>query len=135
MHSYITTLHCTTAQYNLYAIQCSAIWLEHAVICRLSEHARLHLGIYNVKQHLPVYFGQTLKFFFSIADIVDKGTMGDIVTSKHIVKNEASQIVFTLTKKTLFPKGLFKQCSDQSIQAVRTQKCRLAMTPCVQIQV
>ncbi len=96
--------------------------LQSTVLCSLSEHARVHLGIYNVRQYLPVYFGQTLKFSFAIADVVDKGEMGDIVTSKHIVKNDADQPVLTLTKKTLFPKGLFKHGSDQSLLDVRTAK-------------
>ena len=68
-----------------------------------SQSCRLHLGLENARQEMPVYCGDTLRNFTRI-DGMANTSRGDasVIHSTHILVNQRDERVFTLQKRSYY---------------------------------
>ncbi|MGB1397060.1 MAG: FAS1-like dehydratase domain-containing protein, partial [Planctomycetota bacterium] len=68
-----------------------------------SQSCRLHLGLENARQELPVYCGDTLRSFTRI-DGMANTSRGDasVIHSTHILINQRDERVFSLKKRSYY---------------------------------
>eukprot|EP00051_Salpingoeca_urceolata_P019125 m.275510 g.275510 ORF g.275510 m.275510 type:complete len:706 (-) comp19354_c0_seq5:118-2235(-) len=72
-------------------------------VSRLSEHAKLHLGLYNGIQMRPVYAGDTLSAEFEVKGWRLTSKKEDVILeTMHTLRNQNDEAVYTVTKRTLF---------------------------------
>ena len=71
-----------------------------------SYEARVHLGFYDMFQHVPVFSGDTLRAMFRITDVCNTigkgGNPYAIASSTHALLNQRNEVVFSTMKKTMF---------------------------------
>ena len=81
--------------------------LTHAVFFdhRLSEHARIHLGLYDAILVRPLCVGDSMRAFFKV-DSIEYTPQHSIIDTTHITVNQNDELVFSIRKKTMFSPDL-----------------------------